>query len=225
MLDGQPFRGSIALTHLHWDHMQGLPFFVAGDRDDAEVTVYLPAQGDRSGHDLLQHAMSPPAFPITPNGLHGRWSFEAIEAGQHQIEGLTVTAAEVRHKGGRTFGYRVSDGTVNVAYLPDHLVIGGIAADLESLIDGADLLLHDAQFVESERSMANAYGHATVGDAIHLAERLNVRALALFHHGPGRTDDQLDEIAAALEAPFPVHVAREGQALTVDAETVVIAPS
>ncbi|MFZ0323814.1 MAG: MBL fold metallo-hydrolase [Actinomycetes bacterium] len=224
LLDGQPFRGSIVLSHLHWDHVQGLPFFVAGDRSGAQVTVYVPAQDGTSGRDLLAQAMSPPAFPITPDGLQGDWSFEALDPGVHLIEGLSVTAAEVRHKGGRTFGYRVSDGHVDIAYVPDHVAVGEITSGLDSIVRGVDLLLHDAQFVESERLLADAYGHSTVGDALNLAERLEVRALGLVHHGPARSDDQLDEIGADLDVTFPVVVVREGQVVTVERAGLVVRP-
>ena len=215
MLDGQPYRGSILLSHLHWDHTQGLAFFVAGDRQDAEVAVYLPAQDGLSGHDLLAQSMSPPAFPITPSDLMGAWSFHAIEPGELQVGELTVTAAEVRHKGGRTFGYRISDGSVDVAYLPDHVARGEVTEGLVSLVSGVDVLLHDAQFIESERTFADAYGHSTVEDAVELASRMDVRQLVLFHHGPARSDDRLDAILQGLQPPLPVLMAREGQELEV----------
>lgn len=210
LMDGQPFNGTILLSHLHWDHMQGLPFFRPGDRDDSDVRICVPAQDSLTGEQLLRHAMSPPAFPITPAELRGSWKFAALEPGSYQIESFTVTAAEVRHKGGRAFGYRVSDGTTDVAYLPDHVARGDITDGLESLVRGVDVLLHDAQFVEAERSLADDYGHSTVDDAIELAHRLDVGRLVLFHHSPVRTDDQLDAIAASIKSSLPVEVAREG---------------
>ena len=213
LMDGDPFDGTILLSHLHWDHMQGLPFFRAGDRDDSDVRMCVPAQDQLSGEQLLRQAMAPPAFPITPAELRGSWKFAAIEPGAYQIESFTVTAAEVRHKGGRTFGYRVSDGTTDVAYLPDHVARGEITAGLESVIRGVDLLLHDAQFLEPERSLADAYGHSTVDDAIELAVSLDVGRLVLFHHSPVRTDEQLDAITASIDAPIPVDVAYDGLVL------------
>ena len=213
LLNSEPYNGSILLSHLHWDHVQGIPFFAAGDRDDANIKVHVPAQDGRTGDDLLRQLMSPPAFPITPTGLRGSWTFSAIEPGVHHIESFTVTAGELRHKGGRTFGYRVSDGSHEIAYLPDHVARGDVTADLESLVRGVDLLLHDAQFVESERALADAYGHSTINDAIQLALNLDVRRLVLLHHAPTRTDDQLDAIAADLDPPLPVEMAREGQVL------------
>jgi phosphoribosyl 1,2-cyclic phosphodiesterase len=214
-LAGRPFRGAILLSHLHWDHVQGIPFCAAGDRADSEVELYLPAQDGRSARDLLAGLMSPPSFPIGPEGLLGRWTFTALAPGRRTVAGFDVTAAEVTHKGGRTYGYRVSDGAGSVAYLPDHAPAQGCPDEVRRLVEGVDVLLHDAQFVESERVLADAYGHATIDDAIALATRAGVGTLVLFHHSPARTDDQLDALARATEAPMRVIVAREGQTLEV----------
>ncbi len=210
MLGGAAFRGAILVSHLHWDHVQGLPFFVAGDRADARVDLYVPEQGGRSGRDLLAAHMSPPSFPITPEGLQGEWSFHAIEDGEHDLAGFRVQAVDVAHKGGRTFGYRVADSSSSVAYLPDHIVSAGVEPAVLALIEGVDVLLHDAQFVESERALSDAYGHSTVDDAVALAERCGVRHLVLFHHGPGRTDDALDAIGAGVTSSIRVTVAAQG---------------
>ena len=78
-----PFRGTILLTHLHWDHIHGLPFFPPADRDGAEVELVQPAQGDPI--TLLERSMSPPHFPIRPHQLGGRWDFVAIEPGRHRF--------------------------------------------------------------------------------------------------------------------------------------------
>jgi ribonuclease BN (tRNA processing enzyme) len=223
MLGGAAFDGSIVLSHMHWDHMQGLPFFAAGDRDASRVDLYLPAQDGRSGRDLLAQAFSPPAFPITPEGLKGRWTEHAIEAGEREIEGFTVRAVDVAHKGGRTYGYRVSDASGSVAYLPDHAPAAGLSDDARALMQGVDVLLHDAQFLEGERPIAVDYGHATVEDCIRLATEAGAGTLVLFHHSPVRTDDALDDIgtfAAELAGDLRVVVAREGETITVGGPSI-----
>jgi len=223
LLGAAPFRGTILLTHLHWDHVQGLPFFTSGDRDDAEVTLAMPAQGDPVA--VLAGAMGPPHLPITPAGLRGRWSFAGLEPGRHELEDCDVLAAEVPHKGGRTFGYRVTAGGRSLAYLPDHGPLGcgpgpdGIGARHRAalaLAEGADVLVHGAQFTRAEERLAAAFGHATVAYAVALAEQAAVGQLVLFHHAPGRTDDEVDAIArAAASSTVPVAAAVEGRTLDV----------
>ena len=217
LLDGSSFRGSVLLSHLHWDHVQGLPFFAAGDRDDARVDVYLPAQDGRNGHELVSQFMSPPAFPITPDGLRGSWTFHAVEPSTFSADGFDVTACEVVHKGGRTFGYRVQTAQASVAYLPDHAPAAGVSDHALAALANVDVLVHDAQFVETERAIADDYGHATVADAVALAERVGAASLVLFHHGPQRIDDALDRIADRLDARIPVIVAHEGLVLDLPA--------
>jgi phosphoribosyl 1,2-cyclic phosphodiesterase len=218
-LGGRAFDGSLLLTHLHWDHVQGLPFFAAGDREGSRVHLYMPDQigpdgRTREAADVLALAMSPPHFPIGPDGLRGDWRFEALKPGSHQIEGFDVRAFDVPHKGGRTFGYRIADGDSSVAYIPDHLPATATNLEIARECEGVDLLVHDSQFVAGERAIADVYGHATVDDALALAERCGARRLALFHHSPARSDDDVDAIAlAAMEEGagkgIDVFVARE----------------
>jgi phosphoribosyl 1,2-cyclic phosphodiesterase len=227
LLGASPFAGTILLTHLHWDHCLGLPFFSGGDRLDARVRLLLPDQAGPDGggpptdpEQLLARVMSPPFFPITPRQLRGAWTFEAVSPGQLKAEGFTIEAREIPHKGGRTLGYRVSDGEHAVAYVTDHCPTAagpgpdGLGAYHDAVLDlasGADLLIHDAQLVAEEVPAEAAFGHAAAEYAVGLAVRAGARQLALFHHKPSRTDDQLDAIASRFSgAPLPVLVAAEG---------------
>ena len=219
---GRAFEGSILLSHLHWDHLQGLPFCWAADRDDATVTLWMPAQGDPE--PLLARMMSPPFFPIEPSGLRGDWSFEQIEEGQRDIEGFHVLAREIPHKGGRTFGYRISDEDSTFAYVSDHCPtsvgpgpegLGEYHDAILDLADGVDLLIHDGQYVNSELGDRAGFGHSTVGYAIGLAEKVACRRLLLFHHDPMRTDAEIDELVASTSSSVDFDAAREGDAIDV----------
>ena len=233
LLGGAAFAGTILLSHLHWDHSLGLPFFRAGDRDDARVTLLLPEQeagqgaagGARPGaadsaERLLGRVMSPPFFPITPGELRGSWEFGTISPGQHKAEGFSIEAREIPHKGGRTLGYRVSDGRAVLAYVTDHCPTSlgpgpdGLGAYHEAAVElarNADLLIHDAQLTAEEVPAEAGWGHAAAEYAAGLAARAGARRLALFHHKPSRTDDQLDAIGRRFAgAPLPVLVAAEG---------------
>jgi phosphoribosyl 1,2-cyclic phosphodiesterase len=224
LLEGAPFRGTILLGHLHWDHTQGLPFFAAGDRPDARVRLLLPDQGEPA-EGVLERMMSPPHFPIPPGGLRGAWSFENLPPGEHEIEGFAVLAREIPHKGGRTFGYRVSDGRSTVAYLSDHApgVLGpgpeGLGEYHEAalaLAEDADVLFHDAQYTAEEYTGRVTWGHAAVDYAVGLGAKAGARRVMLHHHDPNRTDEAVDAIAAGAQRPgITVEAACEGAVLTL----------
>jgi phosphoribosyl 1,2-cyclic phosphodiesterase len=224
LLHGMPFDGTILLTHLHWDHVHGLPFFTAGDRDDARVNLLLPEQENGAGaEETLAVHMSPPHFPITPSGLRGAWTFDTVSPGPLKAEGFTVEARAVPHKGGATLGYRVSDGSHVIAYIPDHCPTvlgpgpdgwGEYHQDALDLASGADLLIHDAFLLPGEVAAEAFFGHAAADYAIGLGRRAGARRVMLAHHKPSRTDDELDQLASRVAAGPPgltVSVAAEGE--------------
>jgi phosphoribosyl 1,2-cyclic phosphodiesterase len=169
--------------------------------------------------------MSPPHFPIRPSQLRGRWSFGTISPGQLETCGFTVQAREIPHKGGRTLGYRVSDGRSVAAYVTDHCPTalgpgpdgwGEYHPAAVELAARADVVVHDAQLLAEEVAAEAAFGHAAADYAVALAARAGARQVALFHHRPDRTDDALDELARRFAAaPLPVVVAAEEQILDV----------
>ena len=218
LLDGAAFRGTILLGHLHWDHTHGLPFSRPVDRPDSEVRLLMPAQGDPV--TVLERVMSPPHFPIGPTELQGTWSFGRLEPGVHTVEGFTVLALEIPHKGGRTFGFRVDDGVSAVAYLSDHCPVSlgpgpdGLGPYHEAalaLADGVDLLFHDAQYTADELPARAAYGHSAADYAAGLGAAAGAARVLLYHHDPNRTDDQVEALTAAVAAAatVPVEAASE----------------
>ena len=204
---GAPFDGTILLTHLHWDHVQGIPFFPPADRDDAHVLCAQPAQGDPVA--VLARAMSPPHFPIAPDGLGGSWTHVALDTGAHQLGKFSVLARDVHHKGGRTFGYRVTCDGGSFAYIPDALDANDEA--ILELAAGVDILLRGTPFVAAEQARADLFGHGTVEHAVEIAAQARVQALFLTHHSPFRTDDDVDAIATHAGAI----AAKEGMVLDV----------
>ena len=221
---GGPFRGTILLGHLHWDHLHGLPFFTAANRDDARVSLYVPEQLDgTSALDVLARGMSPPHFPIRPDQLLGQWSFDSLSPGVAAFEGFTVTSREIPHKGGRTFGYRVSDGRSTVTYMSDHCPsdvgpgpdgLGEYHEAAMELAQDADLLIHDSQLVAEENAAEAHYGHSAAEYAVELAQRAGVARVALFHHRPNRTDDEMDVIAKRFEGND--HVVAADESLVIE---------
>lgn len=209
VLDGRAFAGTLLIGHLHWDHTHGLPFSAAVDHPDATVRVLAPTEHGQTVDELLSQAMSPPNFPIGPSELRGRWSWGPLVDGPHEVEGLDVLAREVPHKGGRTFGFRISDGTSSFAYLSDHMpqALGpgpdGLGERHEAalaLADDVDVLIHDAQYTAEELATRGAFGHSAAEYAVALGVQAGARRVVLFHHDPSRTDDEVDAIVARFTA-------------------------
>ena len=157
--------------------------------------------------------MSPPAFPITPEGLIGDWTFDAVQPGELEVEGFAVRGLRGRPQGRSHLRVHGASGVGSIGYVPDHAPELGVSEDALAALAGVDVLIHDAQFLEHERPRAVDYGHATVDDAIRLAERVGAGSVVLFHHGPHRTDDALDAIGREFTASVPIVVAAEGLVL------------
>src|SRR5215472_1298793 len=219
VLGNSPFLGTILLGHLHWDHTHGLPFFAAGARRGHKVRVLLPEQGE-DAERLLGRAFSPPHFPVELSALGVNWQFGSIEEGEHDLEGFTVLALEIPHKGGRAFGFRVSDGTSSIAYLSDHNPLaldrgrqgtGEVHPAAIALARDANVLVHDAQYCAQELPAKAYLGHSCPEYAVALALEAGVRRVCLFHHAPQRTDDALDELADRFAScPVPVTTTFDG---------------
>jgi ribonuclease BN (tRNA processing enzyme) len=218
LLGGRPFSGTICLGHLHWDHTQGLPFCSVVDNPAAKVDLWMPAQGDAEA--ILARAMAPPHFPITPGQLRGTWSFGGLDEGVHELAGFEVLARDIPHKGGRTFGYRVSDGRSSFAYLSDHCPttlgpgptgLGEFHPAALELAAGCDLLIHDSQYLDEELAARAHFGHSAASYPVALAEAASVPRVLLFHHDPQRTDDQIDALVAHYQGrSVGVDAARQG---------------
>jgi phosphoribosyl 1,2-cyclic phosphodiesterase len=225
VLGGEPFRGSVCITHLHWDHTHGLPFLREACLPGHRVDVYVPGQGAGDAEAVMNRAFAPPHFPVPIGTLGDSWSVTGIEPGTMELEGMSVLAEEIPHKGSRTFGYRVSDGTSSLAYLPDHkpLALGPGPEGLGeyhpaamALAAGVDLLVHDSQHTAAELPALAFLGHSAAEYAVGLGVAAGAKAVALFHHDPHRTDAQIDGIVAHLQRPgVRVFAAHEGMVLSL----------
>ena len=225
---GLPYDGTILLGHLHWDHVHGLPFFGAGLAPGARVDVRLPSP-DGDPVDTLSRGMSPPHFPVGPRAMGDGWSFATLREGTWSIEGFDVLVREIPHKGGQTFGFRVSDATSAIAYLSDHAphVLGDGADGLGALHPAAlelaadvDMLIHDAQFLADQFPAVTFLGHSSVEYAVALGDAAGAREVALYHHAPDRTDLQIDAIVATLRS----NRTRGGVRVRAAAEATVVRP-
>ncbi|HUF82979.1 MAG TPA: MBL fold metallo-hydrolase [Acidimicrobiia bacterium] len=191
------FHGTALLTHLHWDHIQGLPFFAPLGNPDATLEVVGPRQEEGPLADVFAGVMRPPYFPIYPHQLTGTVSFHDAGNDDFAVNGAKVRSRWVRHTS-PTLGFRVEVEGVSVAYLSDHGPgcsddpADFVPPDVLELCDGADLVIHDSQHTNEEYEDKWFYGHCTADYAVHVAREAGARRLMLFHHCPTHCDDDVD---------------------------------
>jgi len=208
----------VFVTHAHWDHVMGFPFFGPVYSKDAKIVLHAPTE--RSARGMRRADIFDPIhFPVSFEQLPAR--FERIdEFGEHRIGCAVVRPVELNHPGGAT-GFRIddADGT-SVCYLTDN-ELALPADDLARFAAGTDLMIHDAQYLRADMPAKHGWGHSVVDDVLVLARQAEVKRVALHHHDPDRSDDALDAIAEISAQWAAEHardlatlVAREG--LTLD---------
>jgi phosphoribosyl 1,2-cyclic phosphodiesterase len=223
-------RIDILLTHLHMDHILGLGFFAGFFRPGLEVHVWGPGSTTLDLQRRLARYLSPPLFPVRLRDLPCDLHLHDLPHGVFEIPGLVVTTALVTHPG-PTVGYRIDDGRVALAYLPDHEPALGSRAFPErprwtsgyELAAGVDLLVHDAQYDDPEYEDHLGWGHSTIGQALAFGRIVECGHLVGFHHDPYHDDRRLDAIyerPEMSEQPFTVTPAREGAMFELAAERV-----
>ena len=232
LADGAPpVSADIYVTHAHWDHIQGLPFFAPLFRSGHAVRIWAaPELGDRIER-ALRAQMSPEVFPVPFEGMRAAVEFRALSGGATAGD-LRVTTFPVRHPGG-ALGYRLAGGNGTggaLVYIPDNELDPAAAYPVppdwrERLLDfvqGADVLVHDAMYTSEEAAAHRGWGHSAAQAAVDLALEAGVRRLVLFHHRPDRSDAEVDELlthcrarAAAGRGELEVIAAAEGQELTL----------
>ena len=214
----EPLDAIALVTHLHWDHVQGLPFFAPMLRSGSRVEIFGPVQDDgRSIAEAFRDTLRPPTFPVTLDAFPGEFVFHELGDSEFAIDGYRVTSRLVPHIGS-TVGYRIEIGDVVVAYVSDHQqpVDGSFALPdgVRDLAAGADLLIHDSQYSPVEFEKKAHWGHCTADFAVSIARAAGAKKVALFHHDPDRSDDDLDALTWDTgSAGTRVVVAREGTSI------------
>lgn len=217
-----PFQAAALVTHLHLDHVQGLPFLPAVHRPGSRFDVYGPRQESGSLRDAFAGLIAPPYFPLSLDQFQGDLRFHEVCADDVVIGGAHVAVRPVPHVG-PTVGYRISWGDAVVAYISDHQAPPG----LDSVSDGVlelcrdvDLLIHEGQYTPEEFAMKSDWGHGTIDYALLVAKEAGARRLCVFHHDPWRSDDELDALVAGARrnlggATEEIFAAAEGMTLTL----------
>ena len=222
--DMGPLQAQLLLTHTHWDHIQGIPFFKPLSAPGSEVTMYGAAQEGVPLEDILGRQMDPMVFPVPLKALAARIKVAEITAGDFEIEGFRVTALRLRHPG-TTLGFVLSPlaGGRKLAYITDNeLGPGGNysvpddwRASLVRGLEGVDTLVHDAMYSEQMIAARAGWGHSTPRETVDLAAEAGCRRLLLFHYEPEHDDETMDRILAETRT----YARQAARRLTVDAAT------
>ncbi|NNN19825.1 MAG: hypothetical protein HKL84_08230 [Acidimicrobiaceae bacterium] len=223
-LDGS-FRGVAFLSHLHFDHIQGLPFFAPVDRAGAQLVIYGPSENGISLAESMGVLIGSPYFPVMLSDLSGEIVIGTIDENGIDLDQPghpKVFPCLVDHTNA-TFGYRIEiDGKV-IVYIPDHQAPSDNRRTKDSVLElcqSADILIHDAQYTNEEFGEKAHWGHSTYDFAMWIASRAMVKLLVFFHHDPRRSDHELEAIELhyqELAGPSGLRVlaAREGEALQI----------
>jgi ribonuclease BN (tRNA processing enzyme) len=199
--EGVPLRASALLTHLHYDHVMGLPFFAPMRVPGAELDVYGPSQEGTSLKEALSGIVQPPFFPIHMADLDGDLRFHDLDGdNDFTIGAIGVKVRSVPHIG-HTLGFRIEAEGRSVAYLSDHqapIERRSVDHGVLVLCDDADLVIHDAQYTDEEFVNLPDWGHSTAAYALHVARESGARRLSLFHHDPSHIDKEIDRMLDQL---------------------------
>jgi len=210
----------ILFSHLHLDHVGGLPFFKPALTKERLVRTYCGNLDGDSAMDSLNKLFSPPLFPIRLSQFPARFEHVGFRAGETLTfdDGAAVETHSLNHPGGAT-GYRFRHGHRSVCYVSDleHTEAWPDKA-LADFVRDADLMIYDGMFSEAEYPRCRGWGHSTWQKGVELAKAAGVKALAIFHLYPGHDDAFLRAQEAEMQAVMPTaFVARERQSVVLDA--------
>ncbi len=212
---GKPVEASVLFTHLHWDHIQGFPFFAPAFVPTTRLDLYGPAgaDGHSSLQDVLTSQMCAPSFPVPLAAMGAKKVFHTAHGGSRfEIGELAITTSDLCHPQG-ALAYRVECGGKSMVFATDTELGVDDARDdaLLTLAEGADLLIHDAQYTEAEYATRHGWGHSTYVAAARAARACGASRFALTHHDPEHDDDTIDGIVHDARSIFDASfAAREG---------------
>jgi phosphoribosyl 1,2-cyclic phosphodiesterase len=213
-----PRASTILLSHLHWDHISGLPFFTPVYVPGHTVEIMSGPNGVMPLADAMRELFRAPFFPVDYAQLGGNLVTRELKANDRFAVGaINVTMAKLNHPD-PVYGFRLEHGGRAIVYATDTEHYACVDPTLAKLAAGADVLIYDAQYTPAEYPSKVGWGHSTWQAGVDLARAAGVPQLVLFHHDPGRTDVQLAAIEAEARAAYPGTIAaREGTVLVASA--------
>ena len=191
---------TMTFTHAHWDHIMGFPFFKPIYRSGTRISLFGCPFAQNSIRKMISHIMAPPNFPVGFEEIRASIQYHRKCRKALQFGGLNVASIPISHPN-QGLGYRLEENGKSFVFLTDNELTyrhpGGMAyEDYRAFANGADLLIHDAEYRPQDYRSTRTWGHSVYTDAVRLALDAGVRRLGLYHHNQERTDDALEEMVA-----------------------------
>jgi phosphoribosyl 1,2-cyclic phosphodiesterase len=194
----------IFLTHFHWDHIQGFPFFSPLNDAEDSIKVVGPKQRDIDVQNLFAGQMGPIYFPVPFSVVAAAMEFEHLNEGEYEIGDARIRVMRVKHPS-YVIAYRIEVGGRTICLVPDNEIDGDmydVGPDwkrrIVDFVGDADVLVHDSMYTQEEYQRRAGWGHSTFSQSVRLAEEAGVGQLLFFHHDPTRSDKELDSIVARI---------------------------
>ena len=249
-LPAPPIKLSLLITHAHWDHIQGFPFFKPAYDSKNEIRIFGFDGAGATFREIMTEPMKSPFFPITMRELSARMDINKLNEMKFSLGKLDIHAAFVNHPG-VCAGYRIFTSGGSVAFLPDHepyefflhsargkelnaeqtRQIGAEQhAALVQFLRGSDILILDSQYTDQEYETHIGWGHGSISSAVSLALEAEVQTLLLFHHDPSHDDEMVDtmvesarELGMKSRSHLEVAGAQQGTEILLEAKRIVAA--
>jgi phosphoribosyl 1,2-cyclic phosphodiesterase len=214
------------LTHAHWDHLMGFPFFKPAYSDRYAIHVHGGPQPKQSLRRYLMQQMEAPYFPVPFTAMRARFDFTTGRPKIRTVSSAEIIPVPLSHPNGGS-GFKIVEGGSTFVFMPDNELDmvheGGLTLEAYAeFCAGADLLLHDAQYSDEEYRATACWGHSRLSSVVELGRRAGVRRLGLFHHDPEHTDEVVDGFVAfcreklgQVGSPVDCFGAQEGMELTI----------
>lgn len=217
-----PVRAAILLSHLHWDHFVGLPFFEPLYVKKNSFVIAGPGFGNKSFKEKLYEVVSPPFFPISPDTFSANIIYKTLTGDPFIIDEVTVRPFACNHPGG-SLGWKFTlPGNKTIVQVSDHEPSSIQRHDMVRWMYGADIIIHDAQYSPGEFRRFRGWGHSPYGYTVRSAIAAKAKKLVLYHHDPESSDSILErrlhharEIALGLGSRIMVELAQEGKELVL----------
>lgn len=237
----KPLHSHIFISHMHWDHIQGFPFFIPAFIPGNSFILHGAPEADMKLQDILADQMNPINFPVQIDEMRSRFEYQELYEGSYEFDGIKVDTLYLNHPG-YALGYKFGINNKSLVYVSDNepypfypasAAASNNPKEIQFIEDGnqriinfckqADILIHDAQYTPEEYKTKNQWGHSPYDYTVRIALQAGVKILVLFHHDPTHNDEFIDKLVEAAKkiswqsgSTMKILGATEGMSLALD---------